>query len=86
MAIRNKLLILLLGVSLVPLIVYFTLDISFSRHVRNRVQRTLWTAVEERAHDTLVQTIKNYEEKLKLSRQAVRFGVRHYADQVQQNL
>jgi len=86
MAIRNKLLILLLGVSLVPLIVYFTLDISFSRHVRNRVQRTLWTAVEERAHDTLVQTIKNYEEKLQLSRQAVRFGVRHYADQVQQAL
>lgn len=86
MTIRNKLLILLLSVSLVPLIVYFTLDISFSRHVRNRVQRTLWSAVEERAHDTLVQTMKNYEGKLKLSRQAVRFGVRHYADQVQQTL
>ncbi|MCP4614034.1 MAG: SpoIIE family protein phosphatase [Planctomycetes bacterium] len=86
MAIRNKLLILLLGISLVPLIAYFTLDVSFSRHVRNRVQRTLWTAVEENAHDTLVQTIKNYEEKLELSRQAVRFGVRHYADQVQQGL
>ena len=86
MAIRNKLLILLLGVSLVPLIAYFTLDVSFSRHVRNRVQRTLWSAVEERARDSLVQTIKNYEEKLKLSRQAVRFGVHHYADQVQQNL
>ncbi|MHC4585713.1 MAG: SpoIIE family protein phosphatase [Planctomycetota bacterium] len=86
MTIRNKLLILLLGVSLIPLIAYFTLDISFSRHVRNRVKRTLWTAVEENAHDTLVQTIKNYEEKLKFSSQAVRFGISHYVDQVQQNL
>ncbi len=86
MTIRNKLLILLLGVSLVPLIAYFTLDISFSRIVRNRIQKTLRSAVEERAHETLVQTVMNYEEKLKLSRQAVRFGVRHYADQVQQIL
>ena len=86
MTIRDKLLILLLGISLVPLIAYFTLDISFSRIVRNRVKRTLGTAVEERAKDRLVQTIKNYEEKLKLSRQAVRFGIRHYVDQVQQNL
>ncbi len=86
MTIRNKLLILLLGVSLVPLVVYFSLDISFSRIVRNRVKRTLRSAVEERARDTLIQTIENYEEKLKLSRQAVRFGVRYYADQVQQTL
>jgi sigma-B regulation protein RsbU (phosphoserine phosphatase) len=86
MTIRNKLLILLLCVSLVPLIAYFTLDISFSRIVRNRIQKTLRSAVEERAHDTLVQTVMNYEEKLKISRQAVRFGVHHYADQVQQIL
>ena len=86
MTIRNKLLILLLSVSLIPLVAYFTLDISFSRIVRNRIQKTLRSAVEERAHDTLVQTVKNYEEKLTLSRQAVRFGIRHYADQVQQNL
>ncbi len=86
MTIRNKLLILLLSVSLIPLVAYFTLDISFSRIVRNRIQRTLRFAVEERARDTLVQTVKNYEEKLNLSRQAVRFGIRHYADQVQQNL
>jgi sigma-B regulation protein RsbU (phosphoserine phosphatase) len=86
MTIRNKLLILLLSISLFPLIVYFTLDVTFSQHIRNRIQRTLWSAVEERAKDRLVQTIKNYEEKLKLSRQAARFGIRHYVDQVQQNL
>lgn len=86
MTIRNKLLILLLSSSLTPLVAYFTLDISFSRIVRNRIQRTLRSAVEERAHETLVQTVKDYEEKLKLSWQAVRFGIRHYADQVQQDL
>lgn len=86
MTIRNKLLILLLGVSLVPLIAYFIFDISFSGIVRNRIQKTLRSAVEERAKDRLVQTVMSYEEKLKLSRQAVRFGVRHYADQVQQIL
>ena len=86
MTIRNKLLILLLCVSLIPLVAYFILDISFSNIVRNRIQRTLRSAVEERAADTLVQTVKNYEEKLQLSRQAFRFGLRHYADQVQQDL
>jgi len=86
MTIRNKLLILLLSVSLVPLAAYFVLDISFSRIVRNRVQKTLRSAMEEKARDELVQTIDNYDERLKISAQAVRFGLRHYADQVQRIL
>jgi len=86
MAIRNKLLILLLSVSLVPLILYFTVDISFSRHVRNRIEQTMRTALEERARTRLVETIDNYEKTLKISSQAVRYGLRHYADQVQRSL
>ncbi len=77
---------MLLGISLIPLISYFVFNISFSSIARNRVQRTLRSAVEDRAVDSLIQTVKNYEQRLKLSRQAVRFGVRHYADQVQQSL
>ncbi|MHC4753475.1 MAG: PP2C family protein-serine/threonine phosphatase, partial [Planctomycetota bacterium] len=53
---------------------------------KNRIQKTLRSAVEERARDTLVQTIKSYEEKLKISAQAVRYSLRHYADQVQRAL
>ena len=86
MTIRNKLLILLLSVSLIPLVAYFALDISFSRIVRNRVQKNLRSAVADRAAFTLVQTIENYEEQLKISAQAVRYGLRHYADQVQRIL
>jgi len=86
MTIRNKLLILLLSASLIPLVAYFILDITFSNIVRNRIQKTLRSEVEERATDTLVQTVRNYEEKLKLSRQAFRFSLSHYADQVQQDL
>lgn len=86
MTIRNKLLILLLSVSLIPLVAYFTLDISFSRIVRNRVQKSLRSAVADRATFTLVQTIGNYEEQLRISAQAVRYGLRHYADQVQRVL
>jgi sigma-B regulation protein RsbU (phosphoserine phosphatase) len=86
MTIRNKLLILLLGASLIPLVAYFTLDISFSRIVRNRIQKSLRSAVEDRATFTLVQTIDNYEEQLRISAQAVRYGLRHYADQVQRIL
>ncbi|MHC4144749.1 MAG: SpoIIE family protein phosphatase, partial [Planctomycetota bacterium] len=41
-------------------------------------------AVESRARETLVQTVEDYEEKLRISSQAVRYGLRHYADQVQQ--
>ena len=83
MTIRNKLLILLLSVSLIPLVAYFVLDVSFSRIVRSRIQKTLDSAVEDRARDTLIQTIDNYQEKLTISAQAVRYGLRHYADQVQ---
>jgi sigma-B regulation protein RsbU (phosphoserine phosphatase) len=83
MTIRNKLLILLLSVSLIPLVAYFVLDISFSRIVRSRIQKTMGSAVEDRARDTLIQTIHNYQEKLTISAQAVRYGLRHYADQVQ---
>ena len=86
MAIHNKLLILLLSVSLVPLIAYFTLDISFSRIVRNRIQNSLRTTLDERARSRLVETIENYEKTLKISTQAVRYGLRHYADQVQRSL
>ncbi len=86
MAIRNKLLILLLSVSLIPLAVYFTLDISFSRIVRNRIQNALRSTLEERARSRLVETIDNYEKTLKISAQAVRYGLRHYADQVQRSL
>ena len=84
MTIRNKLLIVLLSISLVPLAVYFVLDISFSRVVRSRIEKTLRLAVERRARETLVQTVEDYEEKLRISSQAVRYGLRHYADQVQQ--
>jgi sigma-B regulation protein RsbU (phosphoserine phosphatase) len=86
MAIRNKLLILLLSVSLIPLIAYFTLDISFSRHVRNRIQNTMRSTLEEGARSRLVETIDNYEKTLKISAQAVRYGLQHYADQVQRSL
>ncbi len=86
MTIRNKLLILLLSVSLIPLIAYFTLDISFSRIVRNRVENTLRSALDERARSRLVETIDNYNKTLKISAQAVRYGLRHYADQVQRSL
>jgi sigma-B regulation protein RsbU (phosphoserine phosphatase) len=84
MAIRNKLMILLLSVSLIPLVAYFVLDISFSRIVRGRIQKTLGSAVEDRARETLIQTIDNYQEKLIISSQGIRFGLRHYADQIQQ--
>jgi len=84
MTIRNKLLILLLSASLIPLVAYFVLDVSFSRIVRSRIQKTLGSAVEDRARDTLIQTIDNYQEKLTISAQAVRYGLLHYADQVQQ--
>lgn len=86
MAIRNKLLILLLSVSLIPLAVYFTLDISFSRIVRNRIQKALRSTLEERARSRLVETIDNYEKTLKISAQAVRYGLRHYAEQVERSL
>jgi len=83
MTIRNKLMILLLSVSLIPLVVYFVLDVSFSRIVRSRIQKTLGSAVEDRARETLIQTIDNYQEKLIISAQGVRYGLRHYADRVQ---
>ena len=86
MSIRKKLLVLLLCMSLIPAASYFILDVSFSRIVRGRVQKSLRSALEERAHDTLLQTIDNYDEKLKISAQAVRYGLRHYADQVQRVL
>ena len=86
MTIRKKLLTLLLSVSLIPLVTYFVLDLSFSRIVRNRVQDTLRAALEERASERLVETIDNYDRTLKISAQAVRYGLRHYADQVQQSL
>jgi sigma-B regulation protein RsbU (phosphoserine phosphatase) len=86
MTIRNKLLILLLSVSLIPLVAYFALDISFSRIVRNRIQNALRSTLEERAQSRLVETIDNYEKTLKISAQAVRYGLRHYADQVQRSL
>jgi len=86
MAIRNKLLTLLLSASLIPLAVYFALDVSFSRIVRNRVENSLRSALEERAGERLVETVDNYEKMLKISAQAVRYGLRHYADQVQQSL
>jgi sigma-B regulation protein RsbU (phosphoserine phosphatase) len=86
MTIRNKLLILLLSVSLIPLMVYFTLDIAFSRIVRNRIQNTMRLALEGIARSRLVETIDNYEKTLKISAQAVRYGLQHYADQVQRSL
>jgi sigma-B regulation protein RsbU (phosphoserine phosphatase) len=86
MTIRNKLLVLLLSVSLIPLVAYFVLDLSFSRIVRNRVQNSLRSALEERAAERLVETVDNYEKTLKMSSRAVRYGLRHYADQVQQSL
>jgi hypothetical protein len=73
MTIRNRLLILLLSISLIPLAAYFALDISFRRIVRNRIQNALRSALEERARDELIQTIGNYDEKLKISAQAVRY-------------
>ena len=86
MTIRKKLLVLLLCMSLIPVATYFILDISFSRIVRGRVQKTLRSALEERAHDSLIEIIGNYDDKLKMSAQAVRYGLRHYADQVQRIL
>jgi len=86
MTIRKKLLTLLLGVSLIPLVTYFVLDLSFSRIVRNRVQDSLRVALEERASERLVEMIDSYDRTLKISAQAVRYGLRHYADQVQQSL
>ena len=84
MAIRNKLMILLLSVSLIPLVSYFVLDISFSRIVRSRIQKTLGSAVEDRARETLIQIIDNYQEKLIISAQAIRYGLQCYVNQVQQ--
>ncbi|MEA3224717.1 MAG: PDC sensor domain-containing protein, partial [Planctomycetota bacterium] len=86
MTIRNKLLILLLSVSLIPLMAYFVLDVSFSRIVRNRIQNSLRAALEETASERLVETIDYYEKTLKISAQAVRYGLRHYANEVQQSL
>ena len=86
MNIRNKLLILLLSVSLIPLVTYFVLDIAFSRVVRNRIQNSLRPGMEEWAGERLVETIDSYEKTLKISAQAVRYGLRHYANQVQQSL
>ncbi|MCP4263830.1 MAG: SpoIIE family protein phosphatase [Planctomycetes bacterium] len=86
MTIRNKLLILLLGISLIPLVAYLTLDISLSRIVRNRIENTLRSALDERARSRLVETIEHYDDTLKISAQAVRYGLRHYADQVQRCL
>ncbi|OHB76017.1 MAG: hypothetical protein A2Z25_22225 [Planctomycetes bacterium RBG_16_55_9] len=86
MKLRNKLLVLLLIVSLVPLAAYFLLDITFSRIVRHRIEKTLKSTLEARAEDTMVEIINHYEEKLRMSAQAVRYGLRHYADQVQQSL
>ncbi len=76
----------MLSVSLFPLIAYFVIDISLSRVVRNRIQDSLRSALEERAGERLVETIDNYEKTLKSSAQAVSYGLRHYADQVQQSL
>lgn len=83
MKIRNKLLILLLSASLIPLVTYFVLDVSFSRIVRRRIQNTLGAELEDRARETLIRTIDNYQEKLTISAQAARYGLLHYADQVQ---
>jgi sigma-B regulation protein RsbU (phosphoserine phosphatase) len=86
MTIRNKLLILLLGVSLIPLVAYFALDVSFSRVARNRIQNSLRSALEANAGERLVDAVDNYEKTLKMSAEAVRYGLRHYANQVQQSL
>jgi len=86
MTIRNKLLILLLSVSLVPLAAYFVFQTSFARIARTRVEKTLRSGLEERARFELIQTIDNYDEHLNISAQAVRYGLRHYADQVQKAL
>lgn len=86
MTIRNKLLILLLIVSLVPLMAYFLLDVTFSHIARGYVENTLKSALEARAEDTLVEIIDHYEETLKMSALAVRYALRHYAQQVQQTL
>lgn len=86
MRLRNKLLILLLIVSLVPLAAYFFLDVTFSLIARDRIENTLKSSLETRAEETLVEIIDHYEETLKISAQAVRYALRHYADQVQQSL
>ena len=86
MRLRNKLLILLLIISLVPLIVYFLLDVTFSRIARRSIENAFKSALETRAEDSLVETIDHYEETLKMSAQAVRYALCHYADQVQQSL
>ncbi len=86
MRLRNKLLILLLILSLVPLIVYFLLDVTFTLIARDRIERTFKATLEIRAKENLVETIDHYEETLKMSAQAVRYALRHYANQVQQSL
>lgn len=86
MTIRNKLLILLLSASLIPLVTYSALDVSFSRVARRRIQNSLRSALEKTAGERLVETVDNYEKTLKNSAQAVRYGLRHYANQVQQSL
>lgn len=86
MRLRNKLLILLLILSLVPLIVYFLLDVTFTLIARDRIERTFKTTLETRAKESLVETIDHHEETLKMSAQAVRYSLRHYANQVQQSL
>ena len=86
MKLRNKLFVLLLIVSLVPLAAYFLLDMTFSRMVRGRVEKTLKSAMVARAENTLDETIDHYEQTLKMSAQAVRYALRHYANQVQQSL
>lgn len=86
MSIRNRLLILLLGVSLVPLAGYFVFQISFARIARNRVANTLRSTSEQRTRFELLQTIDNYGEHLTISAQAVRYALRHYADQVEKAL
>ncbi len=86
MTIRKKLLLMLLGASLIPLALYFTINRWLARVARSRVQRTLHAAMEERAGFELLQAIERYGENLKLSTRVVRYGLRHYADKVEQAL
>jgi sigma-B regulation protein RsbU (phosphoserine phosphatase) len=86
MRLRNKLLILLLIISLVPLLTYFLLNFTFSLVVRHRIENTLKSALEERAKDSLAEIISHYEDNLTMSAQAIRYGLHHYADQVQRSL
>ena len=86
MRLRNKLLLLLLIVSLVPLAAYFLLDVTFSRIARRRIEGALKSELRDRAEDTLMEIVNHYEDNLKMSAQAVRYSLRHYADRVQQSL